>query len=89
MKMDQLSQAPDVQKILGGKGKKLHAHEVHVRRTAEKGKYIAVHKLTDKHGNSPTDGQRGEAEYPLSSPEEMLAHLQQHMGSEPEAEEES
>ena len=89
MKMDQSSQAPDVQKILGGKGKKLHAHEVHVRRTAEKGKYIAMHKLADKHGNPPTDGQRAEAEYPLSSPEEMLAHLQQHMGSEPaEAEEE-
>ena len=85
--MDDIMQAVGVSKILGGKGKKLHAREVHVRRTAEKGKYIAVHKLTDKHGNPPTDGQRGEAEYPLSSPEEMIAHLQQHMGSEPQDDE--
>lgn len=77
--MDELAAASDVRKILGGKGKKLHAHEVHIRRTAEKGKYIAVHKLRDKQGNMPTDGQRGEAEYPLSSPEEMLAHVQKHM----------
>jgi len=75
------------QKILGGKGKKLHAHEVHVRRTAEKGKYIAVHKLRDKQGNMPQDGQRDEQEYPLSSPEEMMAHLQQHMATEPQDDE--
>ena len=74
-------------KILGGKGKKLHAHEIAVRRTAEKGKYIARHTLRDKEGNHPVDGQRGEAEYPLSSPEEMMAHLQTHMGSEPQDDE--
>lgn len=76
----------DAHKILGSKGKKLHAHEVRIRRTAEKGKYIAVHQLRDKQGNMPEDGQRGEMEYPLSSPEEMLAHMQQHMASEPEDE---
>jgi len=68
-------------KILGGKGKKLHAHEISIRRTAEKGKYIARHTLRDKEGNHPSDGQRAEAEYPLTSPEEMLAHVQKHMQS--------
>lgn len=83
--------APDspVKKILGGKGKKLSAHEIHLRRTAEKGKYIAKHVLRDKQGNSPVDGQRGEAEYSLGSPEEMLAHIQQHMGApEPDQDDE-
>ena len=84
--MDQLSQnsMPDAAaKILGSKGKKLHPHEIHIRRTAEKGKYIAKHVLRDHQGNPPMDGQRGEAEYPLSSPEEMIAHMQQHMATEP------
>ena len=81
--MDQLS---GVQKILGGKGKKLTAHEVHIRRTAEKGKYIAKHVLRDKDGNPPMDGQRGEAEYSLGSPQELMSHMQTHMGSEPDQE---
>lgn len=71
-------------KILGAKGKKLHTHEIHVRRTAEKGKYIAKHDLRDSNGNSPQDGQKAEAEYPLSSPQELMAHMQQHMGQEPD-----
>jgi hypothetical protein len=66
-------------------GKKLIAHEIHVRRTAEKGKYIARHMLRDKDGNPPTDGQHGEAEYALNNPQELMAHMQQHMGDEPEA----
>jgi len=87
--MDDAKGTSNVDKILGGNGKKLHAHEIRIRRTAEKGKYIAVHQLRDKHGNMPNDGQRAEAEYPLSSPEEMIAHLQQHMGNEPDSEEAS
>jgi hypothetical protein len=84
--MEQLSSASNVQKILGGKGKKLTAHEIHVRRTAEKGKFIARHILKDKDGNSPMDGQRGEAEYALNNPQELLDHMQQHMGDqEPDA----
>ena len=79
--MDTLKAPPEVKKILGGSGKKLQAHEVHIRRTAEKGKFIAKHILRDKHGNAPEDGQRAELEYPLSSPEEMLSHVQTHMGS--------
>lgn len=69
-------------KVLGSKGKKLSAHEIHVRRTAEKGKFIAKHILRDAHGNPPMDGQRGEAEYPLTTPQELIAHMQQHMGSD-------
>jgi hypothetical protein len=71
-------------KILGAKGKQLHPHEIHVRRTAEKGKFIARHDLRDKNGNPPQDGQRADAEYPLSSPQELMAHMQQHMGQEPD-----
>lgn len=71
-------------KILGSKGKQLHPHEIHVRRTAEKGKFIAKHDLRDKNGNPPMDGQRDQAEYALNSPQEMLAHMQQHLGQQPE-----
>jgi hypothetical protein len=80
-------------KILGSKGKTLHTHEIHIRRTAAKGKFIARHDLRDKNGNPPQDGQRDTAEYPLGSQQEMLAHIQQHMadgdqqGQEPDDEE--
>jgi hypothetical protein len=74
-------------KVLGAKGKKLRAHEVHVRRTAEKGKFIARHDLRDKHGNPPMDGQRGEAEYPITSAKELLDHIQKHLGEEDDDEE--
>lgn len=83
--MDQQSPVLDVpesaKKILGGKGKKLHSHEVSVRRTDGKG-YIAKHQLRDKRGNPPSDGQRGEAEYALPDKAAMLAHLEQHMGDQ-------
>ena len=71
-------------KILGAKGKKLQTHEIHVRRTAEKGKFIARHDLRDKDGNMPQDGQRADAEYPLSSPQELMDHMQKHMAGQPE-----
>jgi hypothetical protein len=73
--------------ILGGKGKQLHTHEIHLRRTRNKG-YIARHELRDKAGNPPQDGQRGEAEYSLADKKAMLAHLEQHMGDEPQGDEE-
>jgi hypothetical protein len=79
-------------KILGSKGKQLRTHEIHIRRTAAKGKYIARHDLRDSKGNPPQDGQRDSAEYPLGSEQEMLAHVQQHMaegqpGQQPEDDE--
>jgi len=85
--MDRTTAAPqEVQKILGGKGKKLHAHEIHVRRTENKG-YIARHMLRDKHGNYPMDGQRGEAEYALANHDELLSHMKDHMADIPDEEE--
>jgi hypothetical protein len=74
----------EVKKILGGSGKKLFAHEVHVRRTAEKGKYIARHMLRDRRGNPPQDGQHGEKEYALSNAQELMDHLSTHMGDIPD-----
>lgn len=79
--LSQISDAPNVaRKILGGKGKKLHAHEAHVRR-AEKGSYVISHDLRDRDGNPPTDGQRSTKEYTAANEAEMLAHMQQHMGA--------
>jgi hypothetical protein len=83
---DQLNMPAAAKRILGGKGAKLHTHEMHLRRTANKG-FIAKHDLRDKHGNSPQDGQKGEAEYSLADKAAMLAHVGQHM-DEPEEEEE-
>ena len=47
-------------KALGGAGKPLHSHEVHLRRT-DNGGYVATHHLRDKNGRPPQDGQRSEA----------------------------
>lgn len=83
--MEVQSLAPDqVRKILGGKGKKLHTHEIHVRRTENKG-YIARHDLRDRHGNHPSDGQRSEKEYALPDKAALLAHMEQHMGEPADA----
>lgn len=84
--MEQLSPAATdaTKKILAGKGQKLHTHEVHLRRTDNKG-YVARHDLRDKHGRPPADGQRGEKEYSLADKTAMLQHINQHMGEmEPE-----
>jgi hypothetical protein len=70
-------------KILGNKGKKLFAHEAHIRRTENKG-YIAIHKLRDRDGNPPVDGQRGEKEYALANAQELMNHLAGHMGDIPD-----
>lgn len=69
----------EVKRILGGRGKKLHSHEVHLRRT-DNGGYVAKHDLRDRQGHPPSDGQRGEAEYSLADKAAMLAHMDQHMG---------
>jgi hypothetical protein len=79
--------APSAKNILGGKGKQLHTHEIHLRRTKNKG-YIARHELRDKAGNPPQDGQRGEAEYALADKAAMMAHLEQHMGDQPQGDDE-
>ena len=71
-----------VNKLLGGKGSKLHSHEVHLRRT-DNGGYVAHHQLRDKHGSLPSDGQRSEAEYALADKAAMLAHIEQHMTDAP------
>lgn len=64
--------------VLSGKGAKLKAHEMHLKRT-DNGKYLLTHDLRDAQGNMPTDGQRPQANYALNSPEELAAHIQQHM----------
>jgi hypothetical protein len=59
---------------------------MHIRRTANKG-YITQHDLADQKGNPPTDGQRSSKEYAHANLEELLAHVQQHMGpQQPEPE---
>ena len=78
-----MPEAASAAKILGAKGANLKPHEIHVRRTAEKGKFIAKHILRDKNGQPPHDGQRSEAEYALNSPQDLMAHMQQHLGQEP------
>jgi hypothetical protein len=72
------SPAASAAKVLGSKGKKLHAHGMHIRRT-ENG-YVAKHELRDAKGHPPTDGQSSEAEYNIANPAELAAHVQQHMG---------
>lgn len=72
-----------VRKILGGKGAKLHTHAMHLRRTANKG-YIAKHEMRDSKGQPPKDGQDPEREYSLANKAQMLAHVEQHMGDQPQ-----
>jgi hypothetical protein len=81
------SPADSAAKVLASKGKKLHTHGMHLRRT--KNGYIARHELRDSKGNPPQDGQSADAEYNVADPAELAAHVQQHMGpvepDEPEA----
>jgi hypothetical protein len=78
--------SPAAAKILGGKGKKLKAHEIHLRRTANKG-YIAKHIMRDRDGNPPMDGQRGELEYALADHDAMLKHVDEHYNDTADASE--
>lgn len=88
MAHEQATQIPAaVKRTLGGHGKKLHSHEVHLRRTSDGKGYIARHDLTDSQGNPPTDGQRGSAEYALPDKAAMMAHMEEHMGQAPEPDE--
>lgn len=64
---------------MAGRGKRLHTHQMHIRRTANKG-YIARHELVDDQGNPPDDGQSPEAEYSLPDHAALMAHVQDHMG---------
>jgi len=87
--MAQLLDMPEsAKKVLGGKGKKMHTHEMHLKRL-EGGKILARHTLADKHGNPPTDGQRSEREYALNDPKELAAHVAEHMGAMPDEDEEN
>jgi hypothetical protein len=72
------SPAESAAKVLSSKGKKLHTHEMHLRRTQNG--YIAKHDLRDSKGQPPQDGQSGDAEYNVANPAELAAHVQQHMG---------
>lgn len=67
---------------LGGEDKpkqrKLHTHEVHVRR-GHKGGYIARHEMHDADGNAD----HKQPEYPLADEAAMLAHVKEHMGGAP------
>jgi hypothetical protein len=60
--------------ILGGKGKALQTHEMHIRPTANKG-FIVKHDLRDKEGRHPVDGQRDSAEYHMNNPAELAKHV--------------
>jgi hypothetical protein len=69
-----VSENPALKQILGGKGKQLHTHEMHIRRT-ENG-YVAKHTLGDKHGHQSADGQSNSREYNMATPEELATHVQ-------------
>ena len=73
------SPADSAGKVLASKGKKLHTHDMHIRRT--KNGYVAKHSLRDSKGNPPQDGQSGEAEYNVGNPAELAAHVSEHMGA--------
>jgi hypothetical protein len=82
-------QSPNIpeaaRKALGGKGKKLHTQEITLRRL-EKGKVLATHRLADKDGNPPMDGQKSQMEYALEQGE-LGQHVQDHMGDIPDEDE--
>ena len=81
------SPAESAAKVLSSKGKKLHTHELNIRRTANG--YIAKHTLGDKHGHPPTDGQSNSKEYNVATPEELGAHVQGAMTAIPQEEDEA
>lgn len=74
--------------ILSAKGTKLSAHEVHIRRTMNRG-YIVKHDMRDKYAKPPTDGQRDTEEYSLADKAALLRHIEQHMGDVPPDDEEN
>jgi hypothetical protein len=79
------SPAASAAAVLSSKGQKLHTEGMHIRRTANKG-YVAKHELADKHGRPPTDGQKPDPEYALANHAALQAHVAEHMGPLPDAE---
>jgi hypothetical protein len=71
-------------RALSSRGKRLHTHEMHVRRT-NNGGFIARHDLRDRNGQPPNDGQSDSAEYGLADQAALAEHIGQHFGP-PEAE---
>jgi hypothetical protein len=72
------SPAESAAKVLSSKGEKLHTHEMHIRRSDNKG-FIAKHDLANKHGAPPRDGQKSSKEHTHPGMKELLADVQQHM----------
>jgi hypothetical protein len=64
---------------LASKGAKLHTAEMLIKRTASPGKYIVEHRMADKHGNPPQDGQKSVVTHVASSPAELQKHVATHM----------
>jgi hypothetical protein len=64
-------------KVLSNKGTKLHADEIHLRRS--KNGFIAKHILRDKDGKPPSDGQKDTAEYNLADHQQIAQHVAQHL----------
>jgi hypothetical protein len=81
------SPAESAAKVLSSKGEKLHTHEMHIRRSDNKG-FIAKHDLANKHGAPPSDGQKSSKEYTHSNMKELLANVQQHMQQQPDEQDE-
>jgi hypothetical protein len=82
--MATLSQVPEAaSKALGGKGKKLHTHEMRIRH-ADNGGYITHHELRDKHGNPPTDGQKASLENQHPDMAALQQAIAQHMQQGPQ-----
>ena len=74
-----------VSKIAGRRGQaKLRTHEKFTFGERRIRATLPSTNLRDKNGNPPADGQRGEAEYALPDKAAMMAHLEQHMGDEPQ-----
>jgi hypothetical protein len=78
-----VSESPQLKQILGGKGKKLHTHEMSIRH-ADNGGYITKHEFRDKNHNPPADGQRSSAEMQHPDMAALQAAVAQHMQQTPQ-----
>lgn len=73
---------PHARRILGGHGRELHTHDMHIRRAHNRG-FIARHIMRDSKGQPPDDGQDSEREYVLANKAALLAHVDKHMDEPP------
>lgn len=72
--------AEGIKQALGGKGgKKLHTHSVHYERAANGGFHAHVARHTSDGAHHHTE------HHVLLSPEDAVAHLQEHLGNQPAA----